>query len=129
MCDVMTEALSTTRLSQLSDKTSYVECHEAPTILIDSVACAEASDLPLPIALNEERFIDSHVDNFIRFFLDKKTETLHDVTWYFNVIKNVFDAFFSKSLKMPNNLKQSCDLSLRKLRGEGTPAEAKKDLG
>ena len=69
------------------------------------------------------------MDNFIRY-LNKVVDRIYEVTTYFNIVINIFDLFFSLVVnRLPNGLKRKVDLSLQKLRGEGTLVEEKKTLG
>ena len=128
MCDVMNKVLNTNRLAQLSTTSPCIDYHDKPILLPDSIPFAKAPDLLFPIALNNEYFVDLYIDGYINICLDRKIRELHESTRCFNIITNMFDIFFSRSLKIPNGLKQSYTLLLRKLHGERTPAEVKKLL-
>jgi len=119
----MNEALNTNRLLKLSSNSSYLKYHNKPILLSSSTLFEKAPELLFLVALNRNRFMDLYIDNYNNSYLDRKIDGMDKSIRYFNIIINVFNVIFNKSLQIPNGLRRLCALSLRKLRGEGILVE------
>ena len=98
--------------------------------MAENIPYAKADKPLFEIPTIHDNLIDLYMDDFIGVCLDRVKNGIYEATTYFNVVINTFDLFFSAVVdRLPNGLKRKVALSLRKLKGEGTPAEVKKTLG
>ena len=130
MADIMNEAINTGRLADLSKTSSYIDYYDLPSILSNDIPFATAPTLLFPIPTYNGATVDLCIDDYINICLHRVTNGVHEATKCFNIITNTFDLFYKRVIgNMPNKLKRSYALSLRKLRGERSLAESKKILG
>jgi len=130
MADVINKVMTTNRLSCLLKTSRYIDLHDKPCILDESIPFTNPPKLLFKIPTPNDKYTDLYVDNFISVCLDREVDSLHKATWAFNITINVFDKIFNQAADdNPNNIFRNCALSLRKLHREGTPSEIKKVLG
>ena len=129
MADVINEVMKTNHLLCLSNTLRYINLHDKLTVLDNSIPFTDPSALLYQIPTLNDKYTDLYVNDFISVCLDWEVDSLHKTTQAFNIITNVFDMGFKYAIEdNSNNIIRNYTLSLRKLRGEGTPSEIKKVL-
>jgi len=96
--DTINEAFGTKRLSGSYSNSFYHNYYTNPIILLFNISFTPALELLFLISLNNDRFVDIYVNNFMNIYLNKTIDRLYEAKRYFNIITNIFDIFFKRAI-------------------------------
>ena len=98
MANIMNKVLNTKYLGILHKTLKYIQYHNPPILLDQNTPFAKADE---PLFDN-----DFYVDTFIRVYLDRIIDNVHEAIIYFNIVINTFNLFFSSIVdNLLNSLK------------------------